>query len=1386
VSSFGISGTNAHLILEQAIPTEPTPTTGPATTPIPWVITAKHAEALPAQAGRLLSFLRRDPAPTPADTGFSLLTTRPAFAHRAAIVGQDRDRMLLGLAALAEGEPATDLVRGVADLGGRTVFVFPGQGAQWVGMGARLIEESPEFAAAIADCATALAEHVDWSLLDVLRGTETAPSLDRVDVVQPASFAVMVALAALWRAHGVRPDAVLGHSQGEIAAAHVAGALSLADATRVVVLRARAIAAELAGHGGMLSVALSEREVRTRLDARADGLSVAAVNGPASVIVAGDGAALASWEELLTEEGVRVRRIEVDYASHTVAVQRLHDRLLHDLAPIRPRRPDTPLMSTVTGTWLGDTPMDAEYWYRNLRNTVQFEPAVRGLLAEGHRLFIEASPHPVLAFGVEQTAEETGDRIRTVGSLRRDDGGLDRFRTALAEAFTVGAPVDWAPVFPGARRIELPTYAFQRKRFWPDPALRSGDTTGLGISAARHPLLGTAVELPDSGGVVLTGELSVRTQPWLADHAVRDTVLLPGTAFVELAIRAGDEVGCDRVEELTILAPLVLPPSGAVRVQVTVDGPDETGARPLSVHARRDGERTWVRHATGTLRTAVTTTATAPAAWPAPGADQVSLTGFHADLAETGFSYGPVFHGLRSVWQVGADVLAEVALPESVGDADSYGLHPALLDAALQAISFAGLDDAPNGRLPFSWAGVSLHAVGARALRVRITRSGPDRVALTAVDPEGTPVLTVAALVLRPVTDTAFARPAAEGLLRLAWPESTEPPTAESGVLALLGADPLDLVSTVESSGVLLKQYPDSRSIEIMPEVALTSVPAVTGANDDIPALLRAATETLVGRIRDWLADDRFSRSRLVLVTRRAIAAEPGDPVDMVAAALWGLLRAAQAEHPDRFTLVDLDEDIASVLALPAALGSAEPQLLLRAGTVRVGRLLPVPVDGPPFTGWDPQGTVLITGGAGGIGGVLARHLVTAHGARRLLLASRRGATAEGVTDLVAELGLLGAEVAVAACDVGDRDQLAALLATIPADHPLTAVLHAAAVLDDGVLTALTPDRLDTVLRPKADAAWHLHQLTGAVPLVLFSSLAGTLGAAGQANYATANAFLDGLAAHRHALGLPATAVAWGLWERRSALTGTLDGADLARMARSGVLPLSEDQGTALFDAAVAAGHPTVAALRLDTETLRAEDVIPPLLSALVRPGRRAAAAPTDTPATLAGRLTGLAGTQRRQVVLEVVLGQVAAVLGHDSTDTVRPEQTFKELGFDSLTAVDLRNRLGHTAGLRLPATLVFDYPNPAALTDRVLTLLGDSAGAGVTGSVLDEIGRLEIAVDSLDPDNEDLTSIDTRLRALAGRVAGLIPDDDGPPARIALDSATDDEIFSFVDDQLT
>ncbi|MFK4041967.1 SDR family NAD(P)-dependent oxidoreductase [Nonomuraea wenchangensis] len=1725
VSSFGISGTNAHVIVEEPPAEEPSAASVPATLPVlPVLLSAKSEAALRAQADRLAGFMTEHDEADPLDVAAEL-TRRAGLPRRAAVLGESRDATVAGLRALAAGEQAAELVRGlVHDGADQPVFVFPGQGGQWPGMAVELLDSSPEFAAALERCAAEIEALVDWRVREALRD---ARMLERVDVVQPVLWAVMVALAETWRAAGVEPAAVVGHSQGEIAAACVAGALSLGDGARVVVTRARAVAERLSGqNGGMMSVALPAERMTEMLAEYGDAVSVAVVNGPGSVALAGDGAALDALEARLRAEGVRVKRLAVDYASHGAQVEVLREPLLRDLAGLRPQTARVPFYSTVVAAELDTAGLDAEYWYTNLRRTVRFAETTRALLARGRRLFLEISPHPMLTPAIEETAAADGVDVAALGTLRRDEGG--RFTTALAEAWLRGVPVDWSKVLPVARRrAELPTYPFQHDRYW-KPATPAGPAglSAAGLDSADHPLLAAVLDEPDGDGLVFSGRLSVAGQPWLADHKVADRIVVPGAALVEMALHAADRAGCDLLEELILERPLVLPDDGATRVRVVV-GAAGDGHRQISVYAApasadpAGGAATtaWTRHATGTL--AKTSDAEPPAmqppgsAWPPADARPLDVGDLYETMAAGGYGYGPAFRGLRRAWRRGDDIFAEVALPEPVaGEADGFGIHPALLDAALHTAGLLDDDSSGAPRLPFTWRGVRLRTTGATAARVRLrgvaNRDGtddPDRFAIELADSAGAPMASVDAMVVRAVTDGELAHAAAAtvALPRLTW-------------------TPLPPVAAVTSmSEPLVNGAGSANGAAATPDLEMFHVPRDAG--EDPAAAAHAATGATLAALRGWLSGDRPDGARLAVVVRRAAAVLPGEDADPAHAAAAGLVRAAQAEHPDRFVLLDTDEQDPEWATVRAAIEAGEPELALRAGTVHAPRLvrdadtlvppagpwrlattgkgtlsnlalLPAPeatrplaptevrlaprvaginfhdlvvaldmiteeddgligeaagvvldvgsavtdlrpgdrvtglVDGgagtvaisdrrllvpirddwsfttaavlpivnltayyglvdlagvspgdrvlvhagaggvglaaiqlaqhlgaevyataspakwpvlralglddahlassrdlgfrekflaatggagmdvvlnslarefvdaslellprgghflemgktdirqadevadahpgvvyraydmvaqsrtqhpegtpervqeilaevvrlyenevlrpSPVTVWDarrakdafrhlqqarhvgklaltvpreldPDGTVLITGGTGVLAGHVARHLVTRYGARHLLLVTRRGADAPGAAELRDELDGLGASTRVESCDVSDRDALAALLGGIPAEHPLTGVVHAAGVLDDATIASLTPERLAAVLRPKADSAWHLHDLTRGDDLalfVMFSSAAGLLGSPGQGNYAAGNAFLDALAQHRRHLGLPGHSLAWGLWAERSSMTAHVGTGDSARLAGSGLRELDTETGLNRFDAAVSGDAPVVLAADVDADALSGRPVPPVLRGLVTTPARRRAAA--DTPAaeeSLADRLTGLLPAEQRRILLDLVRSHVAAVLGHAGVDAIAAGRAFAELGFDSLTAVELRNRLADAAGLRLPATLVFDHPNPEALVTFLLEEL-DPEHADPARAVLDELERLEAAMAEpladAPPGQADVEAVAARLEALARRWREAHRRTDGNGASRDsvrdLAAATDEELFAMLDSEL-
>ncbi|NED84510.1 SDR family NAD(P)-dependent oxidoreductase [Streptomyces sp. SID11233] len=1346
VSSFGISGTNAHVVLEQA-PEEDRrpPDSGPpaeretSERAVPFPLSSRSADGLRAQARRLHAEVAARPGTSLLDFGFSLATTRTAFEHRAVAVAAERDGLLAALDAVAEGRPRPGVSTGGPRPAGPVVFLFTGQGSQRAGMGRELYETHPAYARSFDETCDLLDPLLPKPLRQVVfadagtEGPEGDGLLHTTRYAQPALFALEVALFRLLESWGLRPDLVAGHSVGELAAAHAAGVLTLSDACTLVAARGR-LMDELPAGGAMAAVQADEKEIAAFLVGRQRNVDIAALNGR-SVVLSGDEPAVLEALTYWREQGRETTRLRVSHAFHSARMEPMLDAFAEVARGISYSLPEVPLVTAVTGRPATDAELSSPgHWVDHVRRPVRFADAVRILRERGATHFVELGPDGVLS-GLardclsdmrtpEPTADGTGPAPQVVPTLRGHRPEAEALLTTAAALHAHGVRVDWHAVFAGrgARRTELPRYAFQRGRYWLEA---DRPETTAEPDAASHPFLRSATSTADDDGLLLSGLLSVGGHPWLADHVVLGAALLPATAFVDMAVHAGDRVGAPVLEELTLTAPLSLPRDGTVELQVKVARPDEHGRRGVVFHARPhtpgyDGP--WSRHAAGTLALQeLPEPSAAPGPWPPEDAvplplDAGSGEDFYDRLAHGGIRYGPAFQGLRAAWRLGDDILAEVSLPPGEhGDAGRFTLHPALLDSALHTLLAGAAPDGSGVSLPFAWSGVRLHASGARRLRVRVSPTAGNGARLELADGSGTPVATVRSLVLRPLPrEQPHTVPAHDDcLFRLDWARSTAPATASTVPPAwgLLGEPGPRLRETLLRSHVRLTAYADVTSAGADAPAVVIACPPLTGTDGADRAAAAHRTAGWALRLaQDWLAEERLADSRLVIVTSGAVVtgAEADDRTAtgddaLVCAPVWGLFRSAQTENPGRFALVDTDDSPASAGALAHVLSSPEPQTAVRDGIAYVPKLVPAsrkaPEEDPPRR-LDPEGTVLITGGAGSLGISFARHLVAGHGVRHLLLVGRRGADAPGAAELGAELAELGAEVTVAACDVADRAALAALLADVPDQHPLTGVVHTAGVLDDGVIQALTPERLDRVLRPKVDAALALHELTRDSDLAvfaLFSSVAGVFGSGGQGNYAAANSFLDALAQHRSSTGLPGTSLVWGPWQQSGGMTAELRGADLRRMARSGLVPLRSEEGLALFDTAVGSRDAVLVAARLNPEASAAPGAP---LSRMPGHGpvRRALPEPEGGD-SLPRRLAGTPAGEQGALLLSEVRKEAAAALGYtEGESAVEADRPLAELGLDSLAAVELRNRLAKTTELALPVTLLFDHPTPRAV----------------------------------------------------------------------------------------
>ncbi|KZS62100.1 hypothetical protein A4G28_18965 [Mycobacterium ostraviense] len=1681
VSSFGISGTNAHVILRQAPapavePAEPTVHGGELGLPVVrlWPVSARTPAALPAQADRLRQHLVAHPDLDLTDVAYSLACTRTHHPHRAVATvpagsPDPRAELLAALEALAADQPHPQLIQHHhrATVAGKTVFVFPGQGAQYPGMGRELYENHRLFADTVDDCDDALRPFTDWSARDVLLQDPAAPALDRVDVVQPVLFTMMVSLAEVLGSYGIVADAVIGHSQGEIAAAYIAGVLPLSEAAKVVALRSQALSA-LRGAGGMASVLLDAEQLLARLQPWSEALSIAAVNGPSHTIISGDPAALEQFTAACDRDGIHIRQIAVDYASHSAQVEPARERLLAELAGLTPAPAHIPLYSTVGQALSADpldtTTMNADYWYRNLREPVRFHDRVVERLAAGECTFVELSPHPVLAPAITDTLAQAAGRTQSavITTLHRDRPDQDSLATALAQLHNHGHSPSWSALYPDARTVELPTYPFEHRRHWLTPT-STGDACGFGLDRAEHPLLGAVAELAGQDEVVVSGRLSPGTQGWLVGHRVNDTVVFPATGFIEVILHAGELAGCPLIDELVLHTALTLSEQAPTDLQILVHPPDQQGRRPFSVHSRTGGQHaaSWTLRASGAL-SADQPVAAAPLT-PAPGAQALDQDDFYDGLAQQGYRYSGPFRSLRGI---GTDparpdiVYAEVALPADT-DITGYGIHPALLDAALHPLA-AVLDRTGAAdsalRLPYAFNGIALYATAATRLLIQLTRTGDDTFELRATDPTGAPVITISSLTLRAISDQ-IGRPTSiaglsDSLFELTWPLAPDLPRS-SGVQPPAWAvctDSPERLPASMSNGTI---HTDLATLTPCPELVIWPLPRPddeAGGEADPLRRVHALTRHVLAQLQDWLARPDALGTHLVIITRHAVSVSAYDRApDLAHAAVWALIHTAQNEHPHRITVIDTDTTAATedtLLAMASTRPASEPQLALRNGVARIPRLVRTSALTPPDTpdwqlattgkddlthltviptsppatlgpgqiriqvraagldfhdvavafgaiadeglgaeaagvvietaadvaslspgdavmglfpqnafaptaitdermvvpipaGWsftqaasvpvayltayialveiaglsagqrvlihaaaggvgqaaigiarhlgaeifatahpnkhhvltdlgvapgriassrtldfvdtfrnatdgqgmdvvlnslsgdfvdaslkllprggsfielgktdirqardvvaahpgvdyqaldlagvppeslqpawtalpellaagiltplpstsygllnapqafrdmsqgmhtgkivlippakfDPAGTVLITGGTGMLGATFAEHLISDYGIEHLLLVSRSGPAASGAAELEERLTRLGAQVTITACDTSDAADLAALLEGIPAQHPLTAVIHAAGVLEDAVVAEMTGDQLDAVLTAKADAAWYLDQLTrdrDLAAFVLFSSAAGILGSPGQANYAAANAFLDALAQQRHRHHRCATSLAWGYWQTPTGMTAHLTAADQARLTRNSFTPISTERGLALFDAALPQQLPAVVVSPFPARVLARlahQNALPPILSALTTSRPRASAASAES---LQARLATQTPEQQLQAFIALVTTATATVLAHPDPATLDPDRPFKDLGIDSLTALELRNALGQQTGLTLPATLIFDHPTPAALARHLRQQLTGNDDVTRTRNVPDsEIQRL-------------------------------------------------------------
>jgi myxalamid-type polyketide synthase MxaE and MxaD len=1307
VSAFGISGTNAHLILEEA-PERPQPPALPARSAELVVLSAHSAAALRGAATRLHAALLERAPGSLRDLAHALLAQRGAFEHRAAFATPSLSALGESLASYIEAPPA---VRERTSSGpGKVAFVFPGQGSQWLGMGRQLLAEEPVFREQLEPVDSAIQQELGWSVASELMADEAVSRLQCVDVVQPILFAFQVALAGTLQAWGVKPDAVIGHSMGEVAAAHIAGALSLRDAVAIVCRRSRLLR-RISGAGAMALVELSVDEARAAIRGFESRLSIAVNNGSRSTVLSGDPEPLAEVARSLGERDVFVRHVKVDVASHSPQVEPLLPELMTELRDLRPTDARLPMLSTVTGLELRGPELDARYWADNLRQPVQFARAVSRLIERGVTSFVEVSAHPLLTSAVERLLDEAGVTGAALASLHRERPERQTLLDALGALFVQGHPLSVERLFPAASvHVELPRYAWQRESYW------IGATANAGEAGAPtgHPLLGGRIRSA-RGDLTYEAVIASNAPSWLVDHVVLDEVFFPAAGFLEVmgaAVRLGAGAPL-AVESLTIEVPLVLASAEPRRIQTSIDAE----RRRVSVYSQAvtaSIDDDWTLHATAELGTFADPPALDLVAIRERCSRAADVDQLYAGFSAVGLHYGACFRNLRRVWRGAGEVLAEVSLPSDLA-VERYAIHPALLDAALQAAGALLPEAGAQLMLPAhlthfvvqrpgqSRAWVYLRALGdpgaSGAYEVRLLTDGGEHIA------------GLGRLELRPARMLPLPSATAAGqpmLYRASWVSAEALATPEPSSRTWLVVDTSLAAPSVVTELSRRGHHAALVGLDELPERAagaqvLCYWDAAAGGEEAIRqvTLGLAIVKALV---------DGAAPARLWWCTDGAVSVVDGDAVNPSGAAIAGLGRTAHQEHPElRCTLVDAHpRDVVEALLHELSVSTSEQQVAFRNGQRHALRLTAIPATAAhlaaPRADMLREGTWLVTGGLGGLGFEAARYLAE-RGAAHLLLLGRRGLETPGAREVVSELESMGSRVSVAAVDVADRAALDRVVQAIPNQYPLRGIVHAAGVLDDGIIVQQTPERLLRVMAPKVLGAWNLHRLSESLQLeqfVSFSSLAGTLGSPGQAGYSAANCFLDGLAAARQKAGLAGQSIAWGPWSGKGLLT-TLGESQIARMRQRGVEVLSVAEGIELFARALTLPDANLLAANLD---------LPRLLGNANSTAASPLAAPGGgvTANEWIRSLEAIPEAERASTLRGWVRSAAARVLLVRDASTLSEHPPLRDFGLDSLMGLQLRQLLEKALGLRLS-------PNPSMaqlsihdLTEQLIGALSNSA----------------------------------------------------------------------------
>ncbi|TDD58603.1 type I polyketide synthase [Kribbella antibiotica] len=1368
VNSFGFGGTNAHVVLEGP-PAEVAPTRRPHDRRYLIPLSGRSPEALTAAAASTAEHLSEN-AVHLQDVGHTTSLRRSHHEHRLAVVASTPADATKYLREFSAGRATKGVTSGRAAAGGRPklAFVFSGMGPQWWAMARQLLTTEPVFRAAVERCDKELRKYTDWSLLDEMLATEDASQMAETRIAQTANFAVQVGLAAMWRMWGIEPDGIVGHSTGEVAAQYLSGVLSFEDAVKVNYYRS-SLQQRATGTGRMLAVGLTPETLDKAVADAGPLVSVAAINSPSAVTLSGDAAILESMAAQLETFGVFHKFLAVKVPYHSHCMDPLRDDLQAGLADLTAKSATVPLYSTVTGTTIDGAGVNAHYWWQNVRATVLFASAFREMLADGFTHFVEIGPHPVLAGSMKELAAEQQAEVLVVPSLRRDEEDDAVLLGSLGSLYAHGQDVKWEAFYGDGAHIQLPTYPWQKKRYWNESVEAREDRHYTEV----HPLLGQRVS---GSQPAWEREFGVGVLPYLADHRIQGTTLVPGAAMIEMALAAAHEVygdDCYTVENLEFRKAVVLPETADPRLRTTLH--QESGRVEIAGYtATVSGDRTWTIHATAQLGRRTTAPARRDLEAARAACDNnVSRDDFYDRSRQMGFEYGPVFQAVQDIVSGPGSAVGRVTVPEQIrDDLSSYRFHPALIDAAFQVLLTAATPQGDGPGTPYLPVGVDsivIHEPAQDEMFVVAEVVQADArvvvsdLALCAAD--GTVLAEIRgfrAQSLQAASNQSLDR-LDRNLHELSWREqpldaepATEPDSATWVVFTDSSGDAVrrlraagrqvisvehnavPKLTETETGGYVLNpadadQYKQlfhklGQEVSVGKVLHLWSLDAPFGADISVDALEDSqllGSVSVLNLMHALAAELNHQLAQVWLVTRQAQAID-GGPVAVAQAPMWGIGRlVGHQEFPSLWGgLVDLGPgDDAEQLIAEIDAAAGEDQVAYRNGQRFVARLAPSTHLTPPFpVRLRPNGSYVITGGLGTLGLLVARFLVD-RGARHVVLMARTAVPTRdtwrelpadhpqrGLIDQLLKLETSGATVSCVAVDSADEDQLHSWYDDHQRNHlpPISGLIHTAGVVEDELMVRMTRESFDRVLRPKLRAGWLLHRLFADVPLdffVLFGSTGSVIASAGQANYAAANAFLDGLAAHRRRQGLPALTIGWGPWS-----IGMVEKLQLEQMyARRGIELITPEAGTQILARVLSQRPAHLVAITVDWPAARAASIgaqLPPMFAELgVSSGdEQSSESAVDADSILDG--IRQASEEERETLLRGLLRDIAAtVLNLDAAD-LGDEENLSNLGIDSMMAVEVKARIDIMLRVDIPVLDLLQGVSVVELAARILPRL--------------------------------------------------------------------------------